>query len=140
MAMVGPSARGHDRWVSDARPRRIQLRRTKGWRKPPDAVVVSRPSRWGNPFPIRHPQERAESVRRYRVWVLERFDPDTIRSELGGRDLACWCPLEDADGRPVPCHADVLLELANPSSAQPGREQPAREGPRRGALGSRRRR
>ncbi|MGV6803246.1 MAG: DUF4326 domain-containing protein [Ruegeria sp.] len=25
----------------------------------------------------------------------------------GGKDLACWCPL---DG---PCHADVLLDLAN---------------------------
>lgn len=27
---------------------------------------------------------------------------------LRGRDLVCWCPL---DG--LPCHADVLLELAN---------------------------
>lgn len=26
---------------------------------------------------------------------------------LRGRDLACWCPLD------LPCHADVLLELAN---------------------------
>lgn len=32
---------------------------------------------------------------------------DTIRRELAGRDLACWCPLDQ------PCHADVLLELAN---------------------------
>lgn len=31
---------------------------------------------------------------------------------LRGRDLACWCPLVDANGNPVPCHADVLLELA----------------------------
>ena len=28
-------------------------------------------------------------------------------AELRGRDLACWCPLDQ------PCHADVLLELAN---------------------------
>jgi hypothetical protein len=27
--------------------------------------------------------------------------------ELRGRDLACWCPLDE------PCHADVLLEIAN---------------------------
>lgn len=27
--------------------------------------------------------------------------------ELRGRDLVCWCPLDQ------PCHADVLLELAN---------------------------
>ncbi|WP_369830188.1 DUF4326 domain-containing protein [Mycobacterium sp. E1747] len=30
-----------------------------------------------------------------------------IRAELAWRDLACWCPLAQ------PCHADVLLELAN---------------------------
>lgn len=30
-----------------------------------------------------------------------------IRAELGGKNLACWCPLDQ------PCHADVLLELAN---------------------------
>ena len=34
-------------------PTRIQLRRTKGWRLPPNTVVVSRPSRWGNPFLLR---------------------------------------------------------------------------------------
>lgn len=31
-------------------PKRIQLRRTKGWRKPEGAIVVARPSKWGNPF------------------------------------------------------------------------------------------
>lgn len=34
-------------------------------------------------------------------------------SDLRGKDLACWCPLVDKDGNRVPCHADVLLELAN---------------------------
>ncbi len=38
-----------------------------------------------------------------------------IRAELAGKDLACWCPLVDARGNPMPCHADVLLELANSS-------------------------
>lgn len=33
-------------------PQRIQLRRTKGWRKPEGAVIVSRPSPYGNPFPL----------------------------------------------------------------------------------------
>ncbi len=33
-------------------PRRIQLRRTKGWRKPPGAVVIPRPTRWGNPYSL----------------------------------------------------------------------------------------
>ncbi|MDB5409274.1 MAG: hypothetical protein JWL84_4186, partial [Rhodospirillales bacterium] len=29
------------------------------------------------------------------------------------KNLACWCPLVGKDGKPVPCHADVLIELAN---------------------------
>jgi hypothetical protein len=37
--------------------------------------------------------------------------PQMIRAELGGRDLACWCALDQ------PCHADVLLEIANGHSA-----------------------
>ena len=34
-----------------------------------------------------------------------------LHGELAGRDLACWCPLDQ------PCHADVLLELANGGAA-----------------------
>ena len=88
-------------------PERIQLRRSKGWRKPPGAAVVSRPSRWGNPFPVAD-YGRAEAVRLYRDRLLA--DPaliETARAELAGRDLACWCKLTDL------CHADVLLELVN---------------------------
>ena len=95
-------------------PRRIQLRRTAGWRKPADAVVVSRPSRWGNPHPFREatPEERARVVELYRRDLDQGRLPYTaadVRRELAGRDLACWCPL---DG---PCHADVLLDVANRS-------------------------
>lgn len=54
------------------RPIRIQLRRTKGWRMPPNTVKVDR------------------------------------STKLRGKNLACWCR---DDGKP--CHADVLLELAN---------------------------
>jgi hypothetical protein len=53
---------------------------------------------------------RAEAVRRYRDDLLAgrlRFTVDDIRRELRGRDLACYCPLDE------PCHADVLLEFAN---------------------------
>ena len=39
--------------------------------------------------------------------------PADIRANLAGHDLMCWCPLEDGNGNRVPCHADVLLELAN---------------------------
>jgi hypothetical protein len=33
--------------------------------------------------------------------------PRCVRRELKGRDLACWCKPDE------PCHADVLLEIAN---------------------------
>lgn len=114
-------------------PKRIQLRRTKGWRKPEGAIVVARPSKWGNPVTIdemrmHYPESGDNELRRmvvsdYRGLVERRFEPeddytpptlDEIRTELAGHDLACWCPLEDSDGRRAPCHADVLLELANP--------------------------
>jgi Domain of unknown function (DUF4326) len=90
-----------------AAPHRLQLRRTKGWRKPPSAVVVARPSRWGNPFPVAV-YGRDEAIRRYREHLLAH--PDLVaaaRVELAGRDLACWC------GPDVACHADVLLAVAN---------------------------
>jgi hypothetical protein len=120
-------------------PQRIQLRRNKGWRKPEGAVVVARPSKWGNPFKVgtvinrvamtylrmSHVAEirvsdRAEAVIAYQSWLdglpllagghdLAPPPPTSteIREALRGRDLACWCPLDQ------PCHADVLLEVAN---------------------------
>jgi hypothetical protein len=109
-------------------PQRIQLRRTKGSRKPAGAIVVSRPSKWGNPFTVADArgagyegtpaQLRARCVDEFRAWLR---DPERVWSggtpraewilahldELRGHDLGCWCPLDQ------PCHADVLLEMAN---------------------------
>lgn len=113
--------------------RRIQRRRTKGWQMPERAVYVGRPSAWGNPFTV-HPSwgpefclTSQEAVRDFRALMGVRLiRPNAaVRwlAPLQGRDLACWCPLCDAhrDGLPLgvvcsdcaPCHADVLLELAN---------------------------
>jgi hypothetical protein len=89
---------------------RIQLRRRKGWRKPDGAVVVARPSRWGNPFRLGIDGDRAQCVARYRAALDDGalgFTAGDARKELAGRDLACWCPLDE------PCHADVLLDVAN---------------------------
>jgi hypothetical protein len=91
-------------------PKRIQLRRTRGWRKPEGVIVVARPSRYGNPFVIAAGRTRVEAMEQFRSALLEGQLPVTVedvRSELGGHDLACWCPLDR------PCHADVLLEVAN---------------------------
>jgi hypothetical protein len=89
-------------------PQRFQRSRRKGSRLPADVVVVTRPTKWGNPHPLT--LGRAEAVRRYRDDLLAgrlSVGVDDVRRELKGRDLACYCPL---DG---PCHADVLLEIAN---------------------------
>jgi len=112
-------------------PERIQLSRRKGWRKPAGTVTVARPSQWGNPFKVGSSvrvgvyefsddlhrvdiRDRAHAVEIYRRWLAGRGDiQEQARVALAGRDLACWCPLVDSDGQPVPCHADVLLELAN---------------------------
>jgi hypothetical protein len=96
-------------------PRRVRLRRTTGWRKPPGAVMVARLSRWGNPYVIGAEHNgralaREETVELFREALLDgRLDVDVraVQAELRGRDLACWCSLD------VRCHADVLLEVAN---------------------------
>lgn len=106
-------------------PVRVQLKRTKGWRIPPNTVNVARPTKWGNQWKVGiivcgcrsvgecdHNRFRcetaAEAVNAYRQ--LRCFDGSkTMREvhELRGKNLACWCALDQ------PCHADVLLEIAN---------------------------
>lgn len=105
---------------------RIQRKRTKGWQMPFGTVYVGRPTKWGNPFypgsghfmgffdenlvpcmyDVREPRVQVKWFRdhlrgRTPEWMEEFLWP------LRGKDLACWCPLDQ------PCHADVLLELAN---------------------------
>ena len=82
---------------------------------PPGAVYVGRPTRWGNSFTIAE-HGRAGAVARYRGALLADPARLAVLRELGGRDLACWCPQH------VACHADVLLELANPT--QPSTTDP----------------
>ena len=121
-------------------PERIQLKRTKGWRMPPGAVKVDRTTRWGNPFvqgemsegarlgnPVAAElcgllvRDRAHAVELFRQWIVSASDVAlawrTSAPALRGKNLACWCPL---DG---PCHADVLLELANGPAPHPTRHR-----------------
>lgn len=88
-------------------PRRIQRKRTKGWRMPEGAVYVGRGSRWGNPCCVERPSQRLDAV----AWFETHVAPALDVADLRGKDLACWCPLDQ------PCHADVLLELANQPEA-----------------------
>ncbi len=104
-------------------PSRVQLSRRKGWRMPPEAVKVDRTSKWGNPFVIGVDGDRRACIDLYREFVVgnaiaSRVDVLAARRlvtenlyELRGKHLACWCPM---DG---PCHADILLALANADPA-----------------------
>lgn len=85
-------------------PVRVQLQRTRGWRMPPNTVRVSRPSPYGNyagPTRKHFEDDIAGLSNADRAFFMDRV------AELRGKNLACWCALDR------PCHADVLLELAN---------------------------
>lgn len=91
-------------------PKRIQLSRKAGWHKPEGTIVVARPTRWGNPHTVAE-HGRTEAIARYRADLEAgrlRVTVDDVCRFLVGSDLARWCPLD------VECHADVLLEVANP--------------------------
>ena len=116
-------------------PKRIQRKRTKGWKMPDGAVYVGRPTKWGNPFTVATCGDVASAVEYFGAFCRGEFDnslPDNMKRAyrlaesrlyqggpamltlgqlaavfLRGKDLACWCPLDQ------PCHADVLLEFAN---------------------------
>ena len=112
-------------------PVRIQRLRAKGWRAPADAIYVGRPTIWGNPFVADDPALAVEAYRRHCRSGTQTFTiepgglqfarnahrdalhhafPEYVAMFIGrlrGHDLMCWCRLDQ------PCHADVLLELAN---------------------------
>ena len=129
-------------------PVRLRLSRAKGFDlqavskaingRP--AVNVARPSPWGNPFrrgdtfDVTHygahcntdgwllwkhgtpGERRIVTVNEPLVLVglfagfMDRFPRDL--TPLRGKNLACWCALDK------PCHATVLLKLANPKTEE----------------------
>lgn len=109
-------------------PRRIQRKRTKGWRMPPNTVYVGRGSKYGNPITIESAGSAEEAVRLFKLFLqmpasrLAGWAKDPLRglhlcafrnklkksiADLRGKNLACWCATDR------PCHADVLLKEAN---------------------------
>lgn len=106
-------------------PVRIQRQRTKGWRMPEGAVYVGRPSRFGNPYVHNDPAVAVQAFREFLAGEFrfipglglangygaqgraESFAMYARTRELRGKNLVCWCKPGS------PCHADVLLELAN---------------------------
>ena len=112
-------------------PKRIQRKRSKGWRKPSNTVNVTRPGKWGNQFDLkteenklymerepsgltRSKKEIAEVEEQARINAVQFFksslsiaDKALIKKELKGKNLMCWCK----EGEP--CHGDILLKIAN---------------------------
>lgn len=96
-------------------PIRVQRKRTKGWRMPDNTLYVGRPTKWGNPYLVgtqlasnRPPLSAEDAMIAYgeafsRLSKLRKLNIE----ELRGKNLACFCKLSE------PCHADVLLEIAN---------------------------
>jgi len=78
-------------------------------------VYIGRPSKWGNPFSHMpntlaryRVTTRAEAIKKYREWIMtENMALGlSVRRELKGKVLGCWC-------KPLPCHGDILAEIAN---------------------------
>lgn len=82
---------------------------------PKEAIYIGRPSPFGNPFS--HMKEkvaqgflvetREQAVEVFEAWV--KGQPDLIKKikiELKGKELVCFC-------KPLKCHGDVLLQIAN---------------------------
>ena len=69
-----------------------------------DGVYVGRPSPWGNPFPVA--SDRAGAIAKFRAFAEERLanNPGWLDPLRDAEVLTCWCA-------PLPCHADVLIEL-----------------------------
>lgn len=111
--------------------KRIQRKRTKGWRMPQNTISVGRPGRFGNPFVIIKLEERnlfgvrfenlglvkftgtkiecqKQAVIEFKnFWKGDRKFNKEIKKELKGKNLACWCK----EGEP--CHGDYLFKIAN---------------------------
>jgi len=103
---------------------RIQRKRTKGWKMPSNSVYVGRPTKWGNPYKVGAPFNMSiagggydgktkgfvfdadSAVLFYKINLSIELEMQAEK-ELKGKNLVCFCPLDK------PCHADVLLKIAN---------------------------
>jgi hypothetical protein len=128
------------------KPIRLQLSRRKGFDLQRisvgfnglPAVNVSRPGFWGNPFIVTNkiaagkhvagPRYYAvptvrDAVECFRLMMAEPNAKAWVDAlpELRNKNLACWCKPGE------PCHADVLLEIANRPDAAGGMLEKVKE-------------
>ena len=86
--------------VKVIQPQRVQRRRTKGWRMPPNTIYVGRPTKWANPFVPGHDNPmlfgRKVADLRHAYALYRSMAPlndklvEEARTELAGKNLACW--------------------------------------------------
>jgi hypothetical protein len=123
-----------------AKPRRIQRKRTAGWRLPEGAVYVGRPGKWGNPFKLGEPVERDSDLWPYVLSIFPGADNPVFHGARFNSIRICrpedvveahfrWfleqpalmlTVAEELGGRDLacwcapgePCHADTLLVAA----------------------------
>ncbi len=114
------------------KPKRIQRKRSKGWKKPVNAIIVDRTSRYGNPFKVgqRYRYVTALALMRFKgndlingIFIKDNahavdmykrmvniFTTKTRKEyfeSFRGKDVVCFCKLDDL------CHGDVILKEAN---------------------------
>lgn len=101
-------------------PKRIHRRRSKGFVMPANTVYVGRGTYWGNPWRVSIPEKTCKNMTAYALVPTAEIAVEKYRclcampsfiaravEMLRGKNLACWCPPDR------PCHADLLLEIAN---------------------------
>ncbi len=127
---------------NQTRPIRVQRKRTKGYKMPENTISVCRPGKWGNPFRVvdgkgffwiempngsrpygyeRKPEAQQKVVELFGKMMMNPFSltigESTVQKfrymrdriqDLEGKNLGCFCPVGSH------CHAEILLELANP--------------------------
>jgi len=79
---------------------------------PPNTVSVARPGPHGNPFKVGVDGTAAECVALFTADIENKLRKQNTKlrarlDRLRGKNLACFC------GPDEPCHADVLLHVAN---------------------------
>jgi hypothetical protein len=74
---------------------------------PAPAVLVDRTTKWGNQYRIGRDGTREDVIAKFEEWARSNpFYVQEVREHLRGKNLVCHCA-------PLPCHADVLLKIAN---------------------------
>lgn len=114
-AYIGPDITLQSVKVKDmTKPVRLQRKEWLGWKCPANAFYCGRPTKYGNPFKVER-FGRKGCLKMFRAMLNNREqraehnypDDHTIRRELKGLNLVCWCKLDED------CHVDDLLRIAN---------------------------